>query len=76
MDWGVAQAKEHGLAIFIEATPEGKLLYERYGLHVVEKQSLELGELQPLVEKNQEIKTVVYDNLLPLTWSSMLKHAD
>ncbi|QIW95597.1 hypothetical protein AMS68_001115 [Peltaster fructicola] len=73
---GIAQAKQNGLGLFLEATREGKPVYERYGFHVIEEHSLSLGDLEELVENNPELKRAVYGNLLPLTWSSMVKHAE
>lgn len=76
MDWGFDQAKKNDLGVFIEATPEGRPLYMKYGLHALEEQSLTLGELQSLVDGDPALKATVYDNLLPLTWTTMYKPAN
>ena len=41
LQWGIDQAKERGVEFWLNATPYGKPLYEKYGFKVVERNPLE-----------------------------------
>ncbi|KAK7421310.1 hypothetical protein QQX98_002204 [Neonectria punicea] len=41
MRWGVRRADEDGLPCFLEATPNGRGMYEKYGFRVVGRQEFE-----------------------------------
>ncbi|KAH6893146.1 acyl-CoA N-acyltransferase [Thelonectria olida] len=41
MRWGVDRADEDGLPCFLEATPNGRGMYEKYGFRVVEEQEFD-----------------------------------
>ncbi|KAI5461565.1 acyl-CoA N-acyltransferase [Mariannaea sp. PMI_226] len=41
MRWGVERADEDGLPCFLEATPEGRGMYEKYGFRVLDQQEFD-----------------------------------
>ena len=70
MNWGVAHADRLGLESFIEATPEGKPLYEAFGFKV-----LEVKELDVTKPDASEVWLEAERLVTPFKWWSMHRDA-
>jgi len=44
VEWGVKQGDELGLEMYLESSPEAKLLYERWGFNVVKEVSFDMNQ--------------------------------
>ncbi|KAL2865307.1 GNAT family N-acetyltransferase [Aspergillus lucknowensis] len=44
LDWGVGEAERLGLLVYLEATEEGRPLYERFGFEVVREVDFDAGD--------------------------------
>lgn len=73
MDWGFERAQTAGLDVYIEATKEGKPLYEKYGLHPVEVSSFQVDGQESHQSSNSVASQEVINALTPFTWWSMVK---
>ena len=69
MRWGLDHADKLGSESFVEATVEGKPLYERFGFEVVDTNELHVEE-----KPSQEWKELE-STLIPFTWWSMHRPA-
>ncbi|KAL0931781.1 GNAT family [Colletotrichum truncatum] len=76
MDWGVERAGQQGLDVYIEATENGKPLYEKYGLEALEQSSLEVNEAELPPTSDPLLRDEVIRQLTPFTWWSMVKRAE
>lgn len=47
LDWGVAEADRLGVFAYLEGTPAGRPLYERYGFRAVKRTEFRLREYAP-----------------------------
>ena len=71
MQWGMDQAREKGLEVFVEATDIGLPLYESFGLRVMYVDHLDAYERNP----SDEWRKMSHE-LLPLHWFFMWKPKD
>lgn len=71
MDWGFQKAKELNLDVYIEATKEGKPLYEKYGCKAIQECSFVFSEAE-LPAADDQVGQAVIKQLTPFTWWSMV----
>ncbi|KAF6818931.1 GNAT family protein [Colletotrichum sojae] len=76
MDWGMERADRLGLDVYIEATPLGRILYEKYGLEVIEHRSFEVDESRLPPVRDPELRREVVRQLTPFEWWCMLRRAE
>ena len=44
LQWGIDEARKHGLPLYLDSTPTGHELYKRYGFKDVELLSVDLSK--------------------------------
>ncbi|KAF6837874.1 GNAT family protein [Colletotrichum plurivorum] len=76
MDWGMERAERLGLDVYIEATPLGRILYEKYGLEVIEHRRFEVDESRLPPVRDPELRREVVRQLTPFEWWCMLRRAE
>jgi predicted acetyltransferase len=70
MRWGIEQIDERGIESFIEATPAGQALYEKYGYLVVKSVHVDMSHVSVDSERMQEWKDLER-RFLPLSYVAL-----
>ena len=71
MDWGIKKADEMGLESYIDATDQGRFLYERYGFIAAPQRALDPYADGTEPSQRWRDETAKEQSLLPMTWNPM-----